>query len=91
MSATKRKIPLRKCLGCGEMKPKKELIRVVCTAEKAVVLDPTGRSNGRGAYVCRSAECFAKARKAKRFERAFECRIPEEVFETIETELKTLE
>jgi len=91
MSATKHKIPLRKCLGCGEMKPKKELIRVVCGGEKEVALDPTGRKNGRGAYVCCSAECFAKAKKAKRFERAFACKVPEEVFETIETELKALE
>ena len=60
-----KKIPLRKCTGCGEMKPKKELIRVLKTSETEVILDMTGRKNGRGAYLCNSVECFQKARKTK--------------------------
>ena len=94
----KKKIPLRKCTGCGEMKPKKELIRVVKapseTAEDGTLikegelsLDLIGRKPGRGAYVCKNAECFALARKAKRFERAFSCRIPDSVYDSLEKEL----
>ena len=86
-----KKVPLRKCTGCGEMKPKRELIRVVKTAEKRdengnvlvrseISLDLTGKKSGRGAYVCQNAECFEKARKARRFERSLSCRIPEEVY-----------
>ncbi len=85
----KRKIPLRKCMGCNESKPKAELVRVVRSPEGEVSLDLTGRKPGRGAYVCHSAECFAKARKARRFERALECSIPEEVYEAMEKELQT--
>ena len=87
-----KKVPLRKCTGCGEMKPKRELIRVVKTAEKLdengnvlvkgeISLDLTGKKSGRGAYVCADAECFQKARKARRFERSLSCRIPEEVYD----------
>ena len=83
-----KKIPMRMCLGCGEMKPKKELIRIVKSAEGDISLDFTGKKNGRGAYVCRSAECLEKARKAKRFEKAFSCAIPDGVFERMEDELK---
>jgi predicted RNA-binding protein YlxR (DUF448 family) len=78
---------MRKCTGCGEMKPKRELVRVVKSPEGDVSLDLTGRKNGRGAYICKSRECFAKARKAKRFERAFEVQVPEEVYDGIEREL----
>lgn len=87
MPAT-RKIPLRKCTGCNEMKPKKELVRVVRSPEGEVSLDLTGKKPGRGAYVCRDEKCLAKARKAKRFERAFDCTIPEEVYDRMEGELK---
>ena len=94
----KKKIPLRKCSGCGEMKPKKELIRVVKAPEKKdengnilsesiISLDLTGRKPGRGAYVCKSTECLKLARKARRFERAFSCQIPNSVFECMEREL----
>ena len=87
-----KKFPLRKCTGCGEMKPKRELIRVVKTAEKLdengnvlvkseISLDLTGKKSGRGAYVCQNAECFEKARKARRFERSLSCRIPDEVYD----------
>jgi predicted RNA-binding protein YlxR (DUF448 family) len=84
----KRKIPMRKCMGCNEMKPKKELVRVVRSPEGEVSLDLKGRKPGRGAYVCHDMNCLAKARKAKRFERIFECEIPEEVYEAMEKELK---
>ena len=67
-----RKIPLRKCLATNEQLPKKELIRVVRNKEGQVFVDPTGKMNGRGAYICKNAECFTKAKKAKRFERKFE-------------------
>lgn len=83
-----RKTPLRKCTGCGEMKPKKELVRVVKSPEGDVSLDLTGRKPGRGAYVCRSIDCLQAARKARRLEKAFSCQIPAEVYERMEEELK---
>lgn len=82
-----RKIPMRKCTGCGEMKPKIELIRVVKSPEGEISLDLTGKKSGRGAYVCRSGECFDKARKAKRFEKAFETSIPESVYDDMAKQL----
>ena len=85
---THRSIPMRKCTGCNEMKPKKELVRVVRSPEGEVSLDLTGKKPGRGAYVCRSAECLSKARKAGRLERAFSCEIPPDVYERMEEELK---
>lgn len=83
-----RKTPLRKCTGCGDMKPKKELVRVVKSPEGDVSLDLTGRKPGRGAYVCRSIDCLQAARKARRLEKAFSCQIPAEVYERMEEELK---
>lgn len=82
-----RSVPMRKCTGCNEMKPKKELVRVVRSPQGEVSLDLTGKKPGRGAYVCRDVACFAKARKARRFERAFSCDIPDEVYESMEEEL----
>ncbi|MBQ8648397.1 MAG: YlxR family protein [Oscillospiraceae bacterium] len=82
-----KKIPVRRCVGCNEGKPKKELVRVVRSASGEVSMDLTGKLPGRGAYLCRSAECLAKARKAKRLERAFELAIPAEVYERLEQEL----
>lgn len=86
MAGTK-KIPMRMCLGCGEMKPKKELIRAVKAPDESVSIDLTGKKAGRGAYICRSTECFAKARKSRRFEKAFSCRIADEVYDGMEKEL----
>lgn len=83
----KRKIPMRMCTGCGQMKPKKELVRVVKSPQGEIFLDLTGRGPGRGAYVCRDIECLKKARKARRLERAFSCRIPDEVYDRMEEEL----
>lgn len=88
MTAMKvKKIPMRMCLGCDEMKPKKELIRVVKSAEGEISLDLTGKKNGRGAYICRSAECLRLARKARRLEKSFQCRIDDEVYDRLESEL----
>ncbi len=88
MAGTK-KIPMRMCLGCGEMKPKKELIRAVKSPEGDISIDLTGKKSGRGAYICRSIECFGKARKARRFEKAFACRISEEIYDNMEKELRS--
>lgn len=78
---------MRMCLGCNEMKPKKELIRAVRSPEGEISIDLTGKKAGRGAYICKSAECFKKARKARRFEKAFSCKISDEVYDGMEKEL----
>ena len=83
-----KRIPLRMCLGCNEMKPKKELIRVVKTPEGEICLDFTGKKNGRGAYICRNTECLAKAEKTRRFERSFSCKIEKDIYEVMESELR---
>ena len=85
---TQRKIPLRRCNGCGESKPKKELVRVVRAQDGTVSLDLTGKKPGRGAYVCPSAACLAKARKARRIERALEVIIPDEIYAAMEAEIE---
>ena len=87
----KRKIPMRKCVGCGEMKPKKELIRVLRTEENEFVLDTTGKKNGRGAYLCMSKDCFEKAVKSKGLERSFKQAIPTVVYDRLEKEMSELE
>lgn len=87
MSPTKKQ-PLRKCLGCGEMKEKKELVRIVRSAEGEISLDPTGRKNGRGAYVCHNSECLKAAQKARRLEKAFRCKIDDELFEQLYSQLE---
>ncbi len=91
MATTPKKIPARLCTGCGEMKPKKELVRVVKPKDGEIDLDLTGRANGRGAYICRSLSCLQAARKARRFEKAFSCKIPDEVYERMEEALKDCE
>ena len=84
-----KKIPMRQCVGCGEMKAKKELIRVIKTEEE-VLLDTTGRKNGRGAYICANPECLKKARKSKGLERSLKASIPDEVYDNLEKEMSTL-
>ncbi len=79
---------MRKCLGCGEMKPKQELIRAVRSPEGEVSLDLTGKKNGRGAYICRDRGCLTKAIKAKRFERAFGCAVEQHVYDNLLTQLE---
>lgn len=83
-----RKIPLRKCTGCNEMKSKKELVRVVKNKDGEVSLDLTGKKPGRGAYVCNSLDCLKKARKSRGFERAFSQRIDDEIYDQMEKELE---
>ena len=83
-----KKIPMRMCTGCGEMKPKRELIRVVKSPEGEIALDKTGRLPGRGAYVCPDLECLKKARKTRRLERVFSSAIPEECYDALEKELE---
>ena len=82
-----KKIPMRMCVGCREMKPKKELIRVVRPPEGSVMLDRTGEASGRGAYVCPSSQCLEKARKAKTLERALEASIEPAVYDQLAKEL----
>ena len=83
-----RKIPMRKDIVTGEMKPKKELVRVVKPPEGDICIDRTGKKAGRGAYVCPSPECLKKARKNRRIERSFQCRIPDEIYDAMEAELQ---
>lgn len=89
--ATVKKIPLRKCTGCGEMKNKKEMIRVIRTPEEEIVIDTTGKKNGRGAYICGSLDCFMKAKKNKGLERSLKVAIPAQIYEILESELKGLD
>ena len=87
-----KKIPLRKCMGCMQQFPKKELVRVVKSKSGEenyeISLDLTGKKSGRGAYVCKNVQCLKAARKAKRLERALECEIPAEVYEKMEREMQ---
>ncbi len=96
-----RKVPMRKCMGCGEMYPKKDLVRVVKSVIKSddetqepqyeIGLDLTGKKAGRGAYICKNIDCLLKAKKARRFQKAFSTQISDEIFEQMEMELKTNE
>ena len=85
---TPKKVPMRMCLGCSEMKPKRELIRVVRSPEGTISLDFRGKASGRGAYVCRSAACLKKAIRARALERAFSVQIPAEIYERLEREME---
>lgn len=86
-----KKIPLRQCIGCGEMKEKRDMMRVLKTAENEIFLDATGKKNGRGAYICRSMECLRRARKNKGLERSFKMSISTEVYDALEREFDNLE
>ncbi len=79
-------VPQRKCIGCGEMKSKNELMRVIKTKEGEISLDISGKKNGRGAYLCKNEECLRKARKSKGLERAFGMAIPDTVYDALEKE-----
>lgn len=83
-----RKLPIRKCTGCGERFLKNSLVRIVKTPTGDIVLDKTGKISGRGAYICKSAQCLRKAEKASRLERSLSCNIPDEVYLKLEEELK---
>lgn len=82
---------MRQCVGCGEMKSKKEMMRVIKTAEDDICLDVTGKKNGRGAYLCVSKECLQKARKNKGLERSFKMSIPTEIYDTLDKEFEAIE
>lgn len=84
-----RKVPLRKCVGCGEQKPKKELIRIVKNKDGDLFVDFTGKANGRGAYICSDIKCLQTARKRKALNRALETEISDEIFERLEQELSS--
>ena len=82
-----KKIPVRRCVGCGEHFPKGELVRVLRTPEGEVTLDLTGKKSGRGAYICKKSACLKKARKSRRIETSLECSIPDAVYDRIEEEI----
>lgn len=84
----KKKVPLRKCLGCEENKSKKELIRIVKTPENEVLIDLTGKVNGRGAYICNNKECFKTAMKSNRISKNLEVEIPKEKIEELEEQIQ---
>ena len=86
---TEKKIPTRRCTGCGQHFPKNTLIRVLRTPEGEVVLDLVGKRSGRGAYICKSRDCLKKARRARRLETSLECSIPDEVYVRMEEELES--
>ena len=86
-----KKIPLRQCIGCREMKPKRDLLRILRTPEGELLLDDTGKKNGRGAYLCRDIQCFANARKSKALERSFQMGIGQEIYERLEKEWERFE
>ena len=86
-----KKIPMRMCTGCREMKPKKELVRIVKTVDGSITVDFTGKVNGRGAYICKNKECLEKVKKTGAVSRALETSIPDEIYNRLETELKGIE
>ena len=88
---TRNKIPMRQCTGCREMKSKKEMIRVLKTAEEEIILDATGKKNGRGAYLCFSRECLDKAIKNHGLERSLKAAVPQEVYENLKKEFESIE
>ena len=88
---TVKKVPMRKCTGCGEMKNKKEMIRVLRTTEDEIVLDATGKKNGRGAYLCFSRECLSRAIKNRGLEKSLKTQIPQEVYDNLEREMSRIE
>ena len=83
-----KKISMRQCVGCGEMKNKRDMMRVLKSAEGPIVLDMTGKKNGRGAYLCMNKECLVKARKNRGLERSFKMSIPDEIYENLEKEFE---
>ena len=85
-----KKVPMRLCVGCGEMKPKKELIRVIRTPREEILLDTTGRQNGRGAYICKTMECLKKALERKGLERSLKTGISKEMKENLSKEMEAL-
>ena len=89
-SVRPRKVPLRQCTGCGERKEKKELVRIIKTPEDQIMIDLTGKKNGRGAYICNSTECLRQARRRKSLERSLKTVIPDEIYEELEKEMDNI-
>ena len=89
--STEKKVPMRKCVGCGEMKSKKEMIRVLRTSENKIILDATGKKNERGAYLCFSEECLEKAIKNHGLERSLKMAVPDEVYQNLKKEFELIE
>jgi len=87
---TNKKVPMRQCVGCAEMKSKKDLLRIIKTPEEEIVLDATGRKNGRGAYICASMECLKNAQKRHGLERSLKVTIPNEIYESLEQEMSKI-
>ncbi len=83
-----KKIPMRRCVGCQEKRDKRELLRIVRNNQGEIFVDPTGKKNGRGAYICRNMDCFTEARKTRALNREFSCEIPEEVYNEISKQLE---
>lgn len=86
-----KKIPMRQCIGCGEMKSKKEMIRILRTEDQGIILDATGRKNGRGAYICPNPECMKKARKSRGLDRAFKMPVSDEIYDSLTKEIGLFE
>lgn len=86
-----KKVPMRQCIGCQEMKSKKDMMRVLKTPEDSIIIDVSGKKNGRGAYLCFSKECFEKAVKNKGLERSLKVKIPQDVYESLKKELDNIE
>jgi predicted RNA-binding protein YlxR (DUF448 family) len=86
-----KKIPLRQCIGCGQMKGKNEMLRVLRTETEGIVIDSTGRKNGRGAYICRNSECMKRAKKSKALDRAFKMAVGDAVYESLTKEIELFE
>ena len=91
MAVQAKKIPLRKCTGCQEMKSKKEMMRILRTQEDEIILDTTGKKNGRGAYICYSMDCYLKAVKNKGLERSLKMIVPQETYESLKKEIESIE
>lgn len=86
-----KKVPMRQCIGCQEMKSKKEMIRVIRTPEGEICIDATGRKNGRGAYICHNMDCLKKAEKNHGIERSLKMQIPEDVYSRLEEEMNDID
>ncbi|MGI5969890.1 MAG: RNase P modulator RnpM [Lachnospiraceae bacterium] len=86
-----KKVPMRQCVGCRELRNKKDLMRILKTPDNNVIFDDTGRMNGRGAYICPSVECLKKARRTKAIERSLDISIPDEVYDAIERQMSELD
>ena len=86
-----KKVPLRMCVGCQEMKSKKEMLRILKTSDEEIILDATGKKNGRGAYICFSGDCFARAVKNHGIERSLKTYIPQEVYDSLKKEIEEIE